>query len=147
MDPSVKSGNYLNNILALAEAKRSGAYEAIMCDRDGWLAEGSSSNVFFVEQGTLKTPNLSVGLLAGITRQRVLELAEGLGLIVEEGRFAPEQLRGASEAFLTSSIRGVLPIAVVDGAALCSPAPGPVCSQIMKGYEAFLQDTAAGLVD
>ncbi len=138
MDPSVKSGNYLNNIMALSEAKRAGAYEAIMCDRDGLLAEGSSSNVFFVEGQRLLTPNLSVGLLAGITRQRVLELAEELGMVVEQGRFGPDRLRDAPEAFLTSSIRGVLPIAEVDGVALPAGAPGPLCTQVMKAYAAFL---------
>ncbi|MCP4448802.1 MAG: branched-chain-amino acid aminotransferase [Myxococcales bacterium] len=144
MDPSVKSGNYLNNIMALAEAKRAGDYEAIMCDRDGLLAEGSSSNVFFVEGTRLLTPNLSVGLLAGITRQRVLEIAEGLGVAVEQGRFGPERLRDASEAFLTSSIRGVLAITAVDGEPLPTAAPGPMGTRVMQAYAAFLEEEALG---
>ncbi len=138
VDPSVKSGNYLNNILALAEAKRAGDYEAIMCDREGWIAEGSSSNIFLVEGELISTPNLSVGLLAGITRQRVIELAAGLGLRVEETRLLPERLRDADEAFLTSSIRGVLPIALVDGKALRGGAPGKTSAAIMEQYQAFL---------
>ncbi len=140
MDPSVKSGNYLNNIMALHEAKKAGDYEAIMCDREGFLAEGASSNVFFVENDTLHTPALSVGLLAGITRQRVLEIAAALGLSVDEGRFGPERLRDAPEAFLTSSIRGVLPIGAVDGAACSAGAPGPATQAIMNAYAAFLED-------
>jgi len=146
MDPSVKSGNYLNNILALSEAKRSGDYEAIMCDRDGLLAEGSSSNVFFVEEGKLLTPSLSVGLLAGITRQRVLEIATTLRIEVEEGHFGPDRLRSASEAFLTSSIRGVLPIRAVDGTALPAGVPGPVATQVMAAYTSFLHEQAQALV-
>lgn len=146
MDPSVKSGNYLNNIMALAEAKRAGDYEAIMCDRDGYLAEGASSNVFFVDGQRLLTPSLAVGLLAGITRERVLELASGLGVTVEQGHFVPERLRSASEAFLTSSIRGVLPIATADGEKLSAGAPGPVGLRIMKAYDAFLRDEAKGLL-
>ncbi len=142
MDPAVKSGNYLNNIMALHEAKKAGDYEAIMCDRDGLLAEGSSSNVFFVEGQRLLTPNLSVGLLAGITRQRVLEIAADLGVTVEQGRFGPERLRDAPEAFLTSSIRGVLPIAAVDGATLRDGAPGPIGGAIMKAYASFLEEVA-----
>lgn len=138
MDPSVKSGNYLNNILALAEARRSGDYEAIMCDREGWIAEGSSSNIFMVEGDTICTPNLSVGLLAGITRQRVLELAKALDFKIEESKLSPERLRGADEAFLTSSIRGVLPIAQIDGEQLSAPAPGPTTMSIMAQYETFL---------
>ncbi len=140
MDPAVKSGNYLNNIMALSEAKRAGDYEAIMCDRDGLLAEGSSSNVFFVEGKRLLTPSLSVGLLAGITRQRVLEIAQQLGVEVEQGHFGPERLREAPEAFLTSSIRGVLPIARVDGVALRLGAPGPLCAQVMRAYATFLEE-------
>lgn len=139
MDPSVKSGNYLNNILALAEARRAGDYEAIMCDREGWVAEGSSSNIFIIEGETVCTPNLSVGLLAGITRQRVLQLAKGLGLKVEEAKLSPERLRAADEAFLTSSIRGVLPIAQIDGQALSTSMPGPTTASIMAQYESFLE--------
>lgn len=146
MDPSVKSGNYLNNIMALAEAKRAGDYEAIMCDREGFIAEGASSNLFFAQDNTVLTPSLSVGLLAGITRQRVLEIAASLGMTVEEGHFTPEHLRDSSEAFLTSSIRGVLPIATVDGIRLPSGAPGPLCQRIMAAYASFLRDEAKGLL-
>ncbi|MBL4632873.1 MAG: aminotransferase class IV [Kofleriaceae bacterium] len=121
VDPSVKSGNYLNNIMALAEARKSGDYEAIMCDRDGWVAEGSSSNLFIWQAGRLRTPSLSVGLLAGITRRRVLELATSRGLEVEEGRMRPQEIRDADEAFLTSSIRGILPISYVDGEVIAPP--------------------------
>jgi branched-chain amino acid aminotransferase len=71
-DPAVKSGNYLNNIMALAEAKRAGAYEAIMCSPDGRVAEGSTSNLFVSRGGRLLTPTLATGLLPGITRQRVI---------------------------------------------------------------------------
>ncbi len=144
MDPSVKSGNYLNNILALAEARRSGADEAIMCDREGCIAEGSSSNIFWVSDGALHTPSLAVGLLAGITRQRVLELAAADSLPVVEGRFAPEQLKGASEAFITSSIRGILPVAKVDGKALAKDCPGPVTSTLMSAYKRFLLEESKG---
>jgi branched-chain amino acid aminotransferase len=101
VDPSVKSGNYLNNILALAEARGRGDDEAIMCDQGGSIAEGSSSNVFWVSDGVLHTPSLAVGLLAGITRGRVLELAKDAGIAAREGSFAADELRGASEAFIT----------------------------------------------
>lgn len=139
VDPSVKSGNYLNNILALAEARRSGDEEAIMCDQEGCVAEGASSNIFWMSGDTLHTPNLAVGLLAGITRQRVLELAASAGTPVVEGRFGPDDLRGASEAFITSSIRGILPIARVDGKALAASCPGPMTKALMASYGQFLQ--------
>ncbi len=147
VDPSVKSGNYLNNIMALVEARKSGDYEAIMCDRDGWVAEGSSSNIFILQAGRLRTPSLSVGLLAGITRRRVLELATSRGLEVEEGRLRPQEIRDADEAFLTSSIRGILPISVVDGEVIAAPesCPGTVTVQLMEDYESFLTSSSARL--
>lgn len=141
MDPAVKSGNYLNNIMALAEARRAGAYEAVMCDASGRVAEGSSSNVFVVRGGELVTPALEIGLLAGITRERVIELARAEGLRVEEGTLSPDEVRGADEVFITSSIRGVLPIGAVDGAPV--PAPGPITSRIMDRYATYL-DRMAG---
>jgi branched-chain amino acid aminotransferase len=143
MDPSVKSGNYLNNILALAEARKSGDYEAVMCDREGFLAEGSSSNLFWGEGNKLFTPSLAVGLLAGITRRRVLELASSRGMEIHEGSFPPNALQDAAEAFLTSSIRGILPIQRVNGARLAS-CPGPLTRALIDDYEAFLQSEAKG---
>ena len=78
IDPAVKSGNYLNNILALGEARRrSGAYEAILCVADGTVAEGASSNVFAVRGGVVRTPPLDVGILDGITRAKVIGLCRG----------------------------------------------------------------------
>jgi branched-chain amino acid aminotransferase len=141
MDPAVKSGNYLNNIMALAEARRAGAYEALMCDAKGRVAEGASSNVFTVRGGKLLTPALEIGLLAGITRQRVIELARDDGLDVEEGTLSPDDVRGADEVFITSSIRGVLPIGEVDGQAIA--APGPITSRVMERYATYLRRMAA----
>ena len=111
IDPAVKSGNYLNNVLALGEARRtSGAYEAILCADDGSIAEGASSNVFAVVGGEVWTPPPDVGILDGITRAKVMELARGAGIAVVERRIQPDELRGADEAFLTSATRGVLPV-------------------------------------
>lgn len=136
VDPAVKSGNYLNNIMALAEARSRGAHEAVMCDAEGRIAEGSSSNVFAARGGVLVTPALEIGLLAGITRQRVIELAREDGLAVEEGALTPEELRGADEVFITSSIRGVLPIRFVDDREF--GAPGPMTSRILDRYARYL---------
>jgi branched-chain amino acid aminotransferase len=140
MDPAVRSGNYLNNIMALAEARRAGAYEALMCDARGRVAEGSTSNVFAVRGGELYTPALEIGLLAGITRQRVIELARDDGLEVVEGTLTPDDVRGADEVFITSSIRGVLPIGEVDGKAIA--APGPITSRLMERYARYLRRMA-----
>lgn len=142
VDPSVKSGNYLNNILALAEAHKSGADEAIMLNPSGDVAEGSTSNLFVVEGSQITTPQLSTGLLAGITRQRVLELCAEAGMAVVEAELSPERVRNADEAFITSSIRGVLPVASVDGRRLPAGAPGAVTQRILQLYSRFLAAVA-----
>jgi branched-chain amino acid aminotransferase len=141
VDPAVKSGNYLNNIMALAEAKRAGAYEAVMLGPDGRVAEGSTSNVFAVRGGRCTTPFLSTGLLPGITRQRVMELAADAGVAAVEGDLLPDDLRSADEVFITSSIRGVMPISQVDDQALAG-APGPVTRRLMSLYDDFLARVA-----
>jgi branched-chain amino acid aminotransferase len=136
IDPAVKSGNYLNNVLALGEARRtSGAYEAILCADDGSVAEGSTSNVFAVVNGEIWTPGSDVGILDGITRAKVMELARAAGMKVVERRIQPGELRGADEAFLTSATRGVLPIAAVDGRPVGAGVPGPVTRRLMVLYD------------
>ena len=141
VDPGVKSGNYLNNILALAEARRHGAHEGVMLSADGAVAEGSTSNVFAISKGVLTTPAGRVGLLPGITRRRVIELARGAGLdVVEADRLEPDALRTADEVFITSSIRGILPISRVDDVELAKPRT--ITAQIAELYAAFLASEA-----
>ena len=144
VDPAVKSGNYLNSILALAEAQRRGAYEALMLGPDGRVAEGSTSNVFAVRGGALTTPALQTGILAGITRQRVIELAREAGLAAGEGDLYPDDLRGADEVFITSSIRGVMPVSRVDDTTIAGGAPGPITRRLMEAYDRFIASVAAG---
>jgi branched-chain amino acid aminotransferase len=136
IDPAVKSGNYLNNVLALGEARRtSGAYEAILCAGDGSIAEGSTSNVFAVVRGEVWTPQPEVGILDGITRAKVLELARGAGITVIERRIQPDELRGADEAFITSATRGVLPVTTIDGRPVGAGVPGPITKSLMALYD------------
>ncbi len=143
VDPSVKSGNYLNNILALAEARKAGADEAVMLSPDGLVAEGSSSNVFAVTNGRIVTPPGAVGLLVGITRQRVIEIAAQRAIEVAQVALTPEALRGADEVFITSSVRGIMPISMVDDQH--KPAPGPITSKLMAAYADFLAGFGEGL--
>jgi branched-chain amino acid aminotransferase len=143
MDPAVKSGNYLNNIMALAEARARGAYESIMCNAEGRVVEGSTSNLFVVAHGAIRTPALEDGLLDGITRRRVMELASSAGLTMGEGHLVPEDLRGADEAFLTSSIRGVMPVVKVDGRPVGDGRPGAATRTLMASYAEFLSRVAA----
>jgi branched-chain amino acid aminotransferase len=112
-DPEAKSGNYLSNILALREAKAAGAYEAIMLGKGGRVREGSSSNIFVVRHAVLCTPPLSAGILEGITRGRILRLATELGIRSREATLYPGDIAESDEAFITSSIREVMPVTVV----------------------------------
>ena len=141
--PAVKSGNYLNNIMALREARAAGADEAIMCDGEGRVAEGASSNLFVVHGGTVTTPGVDVDLLPGITRARVLGLARADAIAVVEGTLTPEQVLAADEVFITSSIRGVVPVRRVDEHTL-APVPGPVSRRILELYAGFLDRVARG---
>ncbi len=136
IDPAVKSGNYLNNVLALGEARRtSGAYEALLCADDGSVAEGASSNVFAVVGGQVWTPQPDVGILDGITRAKVLDLARGAGITIVERRIQPDELRGADEAFLTSATRCVLPITTIDGHPVGAGVPGPITRRLMSLFD------------
>jgi branched-chain amino acid aminotransferase len=135
LDPQVKSGNYLVSVLAVAEARRHSAYEAILTDSVGRITEGGSSNFFVVRGGRIATPPVSAGLLEGITRGKVIGVARGAGLAVDEVPLWPVDLHRAEEAFLTSSVRGILPIVNVDGDALGSGKPGPITRQVMALYD------------
>ena len=141
VDPAIKSGNYLNNILALAEARQGQAYEAILCDAAGRIAEGSSSNIWCVRGGVVETPPASVGLLPGITRWRLLQIAAAAQIPAAEVELRPSDLVGADEVFLTSSIRGVLPVSRVDDRVI---AVGPVTKRLHLLYEDFLRAVARG---
>jgi branched-chain amino acid aminotransferase len=127
LDPAMKTTNNLNNILAKREAIAAGAYEAVMLNTRGFLAEGTISNVFFVKGSTLFTPSLDCGILEGVTRTEVLRLAVRRGLKAEEGSYRPERLFTADEVFLTSTTFEVLPVtAIVAGGRVRRVAGGRV---------------------
>ncbi|MGQ0644285.1 MAG: aminotransferase class IV [Elusimicrobiota bacterium] len=113
LDPALKSTNNLNNILAKMEAIRRGAYEALMLNVEGFLAEGTVSNIFWVRRGALETPSLDCGILEGVTRAEVLKIARAKGLGVREGRFRPARLYEADEAFITSTTMEIMPVSQV----------------------------------
>jgi branched-chain amino acid aminotransferase len=136
LDPRIKSSNLLNNILAYRDAVRAGAAEAIMLNYEGWVAEGASSNVFIVNaRGVLQTPSLDVGLLEGVTRRWVLQICRQRAIPVEETRFALEDLRQAREVFVTSSLKGILPVTSIDGQPVGNGTVGPVTRQLMEWYD------------
>ena len=114
LDPKIKSLNFLNNVLAKRESIERGAYEAIMLNHRGHIAEGTISNIFFVKDNVLCTPATGVGILDGITRRLILDAARELGIKVKEGRFKPEDLYNADEVFISNTTMEVMPVSTVD---------------------------------
>ena len=114
--PGVKSTSYAVNMAAEAEAKRRGTDDALFVDADGTVLEGPTTNVWWRRGRTLYTPSLDLGILAGVTRATVVELAAEAGYGVEEGHFGLTELLAADEAFTSSSVREVMPVTELDGA-------------------------------
>jgi branched-chain amino acid aminotransferase len=139
-DPAVKSGNYLNNVMAIMEARAQDAVEAIMLNVEGFLTECTTSNVFIVKDGRVRTPALKQGLLQGITRGFVVELCAELGLPCDETDLRDTDLLGADEVFLTSTTRDVMPVGLIGNHAVA--APGPVTSRLMEAFHDVLNDPA-----
>ncbi|HEV7133580.1 MAG TPA: aminotransferase class IV [Gaiellaceae bacterium] len=131
-----KSTSYAENIAAQDDAGRRDAEDALFVGPDGVVLEAPTSNVWWREGRTLVTPSLELPILAGVTRAALLDLAAGLGYGVEEGRFPLERLLAADEAFLTSSVREVMPVVAVDGAAIGDGVPGPAATALQHALRA-----------
>lgn len=136
LSPEIKSGNFLNNILAMREAIDAGAFEAILLNPDANVAEGTQSNVFLVQKGALLTPDPRAGLLRGVTRQLVLELALASGLTAIERDVFVSELYEAEEIFLTSTLKGVLPVTALGARRVGDGRPGVVTRRIAELYAA-----------
>jgi Branched-chain amino acid aminotransferase/4-amino-4-deoxychorismate lyase len=138
----LKSLHYMNNIMAKREllaSDASASAEGLMLSHEGLIAEGIVSNVFFVQEGILYTPSTDIGILPGITRQRVIELARGLGYIVREGHYLFEELLAAEEVWLTTSIQELVPVTRITDKAggmtvVGSGLAGPVLRELLLAY-------------
>ena len=137
LDPAIKSCNLLNNILAIREAYAKGAFEAILLNEIGEIAETAGANVFLVKEGTLLTPPLDAGILAGVTRRVVLDLAAGLPVPAREEPVAVKDLLAADEVFITSTLKEVLPVATIDGRPVGPGRPGPVTLRLLAALRAY----------
>lgn len=135
----LKTTSYAENVVALAEAQRRGAVEAVLANTRGELCEGTGSNVFVVRDGVVVTPPLSSGCLAGVTRELILEWGRAAGVAMVEETLPLSVLEGADEVFLTSSLKDVRPVTSVDGRVLTV---GPVTRRLMDIWAA---GEAAGL--
>jgi branched-chain amino acid aminotransferase len=142
VSPLIKSNNLLNSALAMQEAVRRGAFEGIMRNYRGELAECSTSNIFIVKNGIAATPPLETGLLPGIIREFLFEVGRDVGIEVREQVLRDDDLFGADEAFLTSTTREVVPIVRVDDRAIGSGTPGRVTMRLLEGFRTRAQEQA-----
>jgi len=134
LNPLIKSNNLLNNALAMQQALKQGAFEAVMRNHRGEIAECSQSNLFVVKSGSALTPPIDAGLLAGITREFLFEVAQEIGVPTMEAPLRDEDLLEADEAFLTSTTREVVPIVTVDDHRIGTGRPGPVTRALLEGF-------------
>jgi branched-chain amino acid aminotransferase len=130
----IKSINYLDSLVAQSEAVAAGADQAILLNERGFVAECSTSNIFLVVGGKLLTPSVESGILPGVTRDVVIELALTLGVAVVEEEISLDVLHRADEAFITNSIIEVMPITTVDGKPVGSGTVGEITEKLMRAY-------------
>ncbi len=142
LDPAIKSGNYLNNIMGLMEARRDGADTAIILNTLGQVTEAPTSNLWLVKNGEALTPPPEVGILEGITRGLLLEFGEEGGadgkLSTREQLLEEKDLREADEIFMTSTLMDIAPITRLDGHPIGTGRPGPVTLELSQGFSAWL---------
>ena len=135
LSPRVKSLNYLNNILGKLEANNYGVLEAVMLNREGYVAECTADNIFMVSKGVLYTPPTYVGALDGITRAMVVELAAGMSIKVKEVPFTACDLYVAEEVFLTGTAAEIMPIINIDARKIGTGKPGPLTVALLEKYK------------
>jgi len=140
LDPKIKSLNYLNNILAKIESIQAGAGEALMLNKDGYVAECAGDNVFIFKNNILRTPPSSAGILVGITRNVVMKLATEMGLQVKEELMTRYDLYIADECFLTGTAAEIIPVVKIDGRTIGTGKPGKLTLDLLKRYRDLTQN-------
>lgn len=134
LNPRIKSLNYLNNILGKIEATLAGASEGLMLNQEGYVAEATGDNIFLVKNGVLLTPPAYVGILEGITRGAVMELARRQGIEVREAVFTRHDVYVADECFLTGTAAEIIPVSKLDGRVIGQGRPGPITKNLMRAF-------------
>ena len=137
LNPRIKSLNYLNNILAKIEGTDAGAPEALMLNHKGDIAECTGDNIFLVRQGTILTPSADAGILAGITRDTVIQLARESGRDVRELTVQRHDVYVADECFLTGTAAEIIAVVSVDGRKIGEGVPGPVTKDLARRFQRF----------
>jgi branched-chain amino acid aminotransferase len=134
VNPRVKSLNYLNNILAKLEGIQAGCLESLMLNHKGEIAECSGDNIFLVKHGVLRTPPIDAGILEGITRDTVIELAKDASIHVEEIALTRHDVFTADECFLTGTAAEIIPVTKCDARVIGLGKPGPVTKQLREAF-------------
>ena len=133
-NPRIKSLNYLNNIMAKIEGIRAGCLEALMLNHKGEIAECTGDNIFLVKHGVLRTPPLDAGILEGVTRNAVLELAEAANIPVQQMALTRHDVFAAEECFLTGTAAEVIPVVKCDDRVIGTGKPGPITCQLRERF-------------
>ncbi len=139
LNPRIKSLNYLNNIMAKVEGIRAGCMEALMLNHKGEVAECTGDNIILVKHGVLRTPPLDAGILEGVTRNAVLELARAAGIPVEEIALTRHDVYVADECFLTGTAAEVIAVVKCDGRVLGIGKPGPITRQLRERFHQLVR--------
>jgi branched-chain amino acid aminotransferase len=139
LNPRIKSLNYLNNIMAQIEAVQAGCFEALMLNHKGEVAECTGDNIFVAKHGVLRTPPTSAGILEGITRDAVIELARAANIPVQEEDLTRYDVYAADECFLTGTAAEVVPVVKCDGRLIGTGKPGPLTKQLREQFQRLVR--------
>ena len=141
----IKSLNYLNSVLAKLEAVDAGADDALMLDRNGFVSEATTTNLFIAKDGDVFTPPSTAGILPGVTRKRIIHLAKELGYTVVEKGITPYDVTSADEAFLTGTLSEIVPLVKVKGIDVGDGKVGPITRKVMNAFVNIRSDPKEGL--
>jgi branched-chain amino acid aminotransferase len=139
LSPRIKSLNYLNNIMAKLEGLQAGCVEALMLNHKGEVAECTGDNVFVIRSGSLLTPPPDAGILEGITRGAVMDLAHAAGIVCHEATLTRYDLYTADECFLTGTAAEVIPVVEIDGRKVGSGTPGPITARLTADFHTLVR--------
>jgi branched-chain amino acid aminotransferase len=140
LNPRIKSLNYLNNILAKIEGLKAGCVEALMLNQKGEVAECTGDNIFLVRDGVLQTPPLDAGILEGITRDAIIEIARGAGIEVREMPLTRHDVYIADECFLTGSAAEAIPVVKIDSRLIGDGKPGPITRDLIQRFRKLTRE-------
>jgi branched-chain amino acid aminotransferase len=139
ISPNIKSLNYLNNILARNEADKANAFEAIMLNHDGNVAEGTGDNIFIVKSGRIFTPTVNCSILIGVTRNVILKLCKKMDIPRVERPIKPQELYKADECFLTGSAAEIIPVRKIDHQIIGNGKPGEITRRLINAFHEYVK--------